>query len=68
MKVILDIKDAKAPFVMELLANLPFVKTKPLSSEKALLIEEINEAVENLQLVRQGKMKARPAKELLDEL
>lgn len=68
MKVLLDIKDAKASFVMELLDSLPFVKAKPLASEKALLIEEINEAVENLKLVRQGKLKARPAKELLDEL
>jgi hypothetical protein len=68
MKVLLDIKDAKAPFVMELLSSLPFVKAKPLTSEKALLIEEINEAVENLKLVRQGKLKARPAKELLNEL
>jgi hypothetical protein len=31
-------------------------------------MEEIKEAVENLTLVRQGKLKARPAKELLNEL
>jgi hypothetical protein len=68
MKVLLDIKDAKAPFVLELLSNLPFVKAKPLAGEKALLIEEISEAVENLKLVRQGKLKARPAKDVLNEL
>ncbi|MFV0553985.1 MAG: DUF2683 family protein [Mangrovibacterium sp.] len=32
------------------------------------LLEEIQEAVENLNLVKQGKLKARPAKELLHEL
>jgi hypothetical protein len=32
------------------------------------LLEEIKEAVENLNLVKQGKMEARPAKDLLDEL
>jgi hypothetical protein len=68
MKVLLDIKDSKASFVMELLNNFSFVKTKPLTDEKAELINEIKEAVENLKLVRQGKLKARPAKELLDEL
>ncbi|MBC7567887.1 MAG: hypothetical protein H7223_13090 [Pedobacter sp.] len=68
MKVILDIKDNKAAFVMELLNNLSFVKTKPLSNENAILIDEIKEAVEELKLVRQGKIKARPARDLINEL
>ena len=68
MKVLLDIKDNKAMHLMEVLKSLPYVKAKTLSNEKALLMEEIKEAVENLRLVRQGKLKARPAKELLDEL
>jgi hypothetical protein len=68
MKVLLDIKDSKVQFVMELLQNLSYVKAKPLTDEKAQLMSEIREAVENLKLVRRGKLKARPAKELLDEL
>lgn len=68
MKVLLDIKDNKADFVMELLENFSFVKAKPISDEKATLLEEIKEAVENLKLVREGKLVARPAKDLLDEL
>ena len=68
MKVLVDIRDNKAAFVMELLNNFSFVKTKPISNEKALLIEEFKEAIENLKLVKAGKLKARPAKELLDEL
>lgn len=68
MKVLLDIKDDKALHLMEVLKSLPYVKTKTLSDDKALLIEEIKEAVENLKLVRQGKLKARPAKDLLNEL
>ena len=68
MKVLLDVKDAKASFVLELLSNLPFVKARPIGDEKAQLIEEINEAVQNMKLVIQGKLKARPAKDLLDEL
>ena len=68
MKVLLDIKDSKALHLMEVLKSLPYVKTKTLSDEKALLMEEIKEAVENLKLVRQGKLKARPAKDLLNDL
>lgn len=68
MKVLLDIKDHKAAFVLELLGNLSFVKIKALTNEKAQLVEEIREAVENLNLVRTGKQEARPARELLDEI
>lgn len=68
MKVLLDIKDNKAEFIMELLNNFSFVKAKTISPAKAQLIEEIKEAVENLNMVKQGKLKARPAKDLLDEL
>ncbi len=68
MKVLLDIKDDKVSFVMELLNSLSFVKAKPLTDEKAELMSNIREAVKGLKLVRQGKLKGIPAKELLDEL
>jgi hypothetical protein len=68
MKVLLDIQGNKALHLMEVLKSLPYVKTKTISDEKALLIEEIKEAVENIKLVRQGKLKAYPAKDLLNEL
>lgn len=68
MKVLSDIKDNKAPSLMEVLQGLSYVKAKTISDEKALLIVEIKEAVENLKLVKQGKLKARLAKDLLNEL
>ena len=68
MKVLLDIKENKATHLLEVLKGLSYVKTTIISDEKALLIEEIKEAVENQTLVRQGKLKARPAKDLLKEL
>ena len=68
MKVLLDIQDNKAIPLLQVLKGLPYVKAKQLTNEKALLMEEIKEAVENLKMVRKGKLKARPAKELLDEL
>jgi hypothetical protein len=68
MKILVDIKDNKAAFVLELLNNFSFVKTRTISNEKALLMEEIKEAVENVKLVKQGKIKAKPLNELLNEL
>ena len=68
MKVLVDVKDNKGDFILELLNSFSFAKAKPISPRKAQLLEEIKEAVENLNLVKQGKIKARPAKELLDEL
>ena len=68
MKVLLDIKDSKASFVMELLQNLSFVKTKMLSPYKAKVLEDVKEAVEEMKLVKAGKLKARNAEDLFHEL
>ena len=68
MKVLLDIKDDKPPHLLEVLKGLSYVKTTTISNEKALLMEEIKDAVEELKLIRQGKLKGIPAKQLLDEL
>ena len=68
MKAVLDIKDSRASFVMELLDNFSFVKVKPITNEKALLLSEIREAVDTVNLVKKGKIQARPAKELLNEI
>jgi len=68
MKAVLDIKDSKASFVMELLNNFSFVKVQPITNEKALLLSEIREAIDTINLIKKGKVQARPAKELLDEI
>ena len=46
MKVMLDIKDNKADFVMELLRSLSFVKAEPLSPAKAKFYKELKTSVE----------------------
>ncbi|MDQ6843179.1 MAG: hypothetical protein M3Z92_02340 [Bacteroidota bacterium] len=68
MKVLLDIKDSKASFVMELLQNLPFVKAKPLTPHRAKVLEDVKEAVEEMKLVKSGKLVARNAEDLFHEL
>jgi hypothetical protein len=42
--------------------------SKLISAEKSLIVEEIREAVDSLRLIREGKLTARPAKDLLNEL
>ena len=68
MKVLLDIKDNKALYLLEVLKGLSYVKTIPLTDKKALLMEEIREAVVEMKLIRTGKKKARNAEEFLNEL
>ena len=68
MKLLLDIKDEKAGFIMELLKNFPFVKTKKLTPEKAEILSGIKEAAEEMKLIKEGKLKAIPAKDLADEI
>lgn len=68
MRVILDIKDSKVAFVMELLSNFNFVKAEPLTPYKAEVFHGIKQAVEEMKLIKEGKLKATSAKDLLDEL
>lgn len=69
MKILLDISDNKTAFFMELLKSFKFVKkATPLSNAKADLMQDIREAVEELNLVKNGKLKARNAEDIIHEL
>lgn len=68
MKILLEVKDSKAGFLLELLNSLPFVKTKPLPDSKEQILTDLKEAVKEVNLAKQGKIKLKSAKELLNEL
>jgi len=68
MKVLLDIRDNKAQSLLEVLNGLPYVKTKTLSNYEAGALEQLKTAIEELKLAKEGKLKARNAQDLLDEL
>ncbi|MFD2203728.1 hypothetical protein [Shivajiella indica] len=68
MKVLLDIKDEKVAFILELLSNFKFVKAKPLTPYKAEILAGLKEAVEEVNQIKAGKKKAQPLSEFLDEL
>ena len=68
MKILLDIKDAKAPYLMEVLKSLSYVKAKTLTPYKAKVLEDLKEAVEEMKLVKKGKLRARNAEDIFNEL
>jgi hypothetical protein len=68
MKLLLEVKDSKAEFVMELLNSLSFVKAKPVNETKQQILDDLKEAVKEVNLAKKGKIKLKSAKQLLDEL
>jgi hypothetical protein len=68
MHVLLNIPDGKAPFLMDVLQHISYVKVTPLTDEKALLLGELREAVEEMKQIKAGKKNARNAEEFLHEL
>ena len=68
MRVLLDIKDAQALHLMEVLKSLPYVKTTTLTEAKAQLLEELKESVDTLNQVKKGKVKLKSARDLFNEV
>lgn len=68
MKILLDIPDNKASSLMDVLKSISYVRAKPLTDSKALLMEEIREAVDEMKLIKVGKKKAHNAEDFLNEL
>ena len=68
MKVLLDIQDNKALYLLDVLKGLRFVKTTQLTDGKAEVMSEIREAVEEMKQIRSGKKEARNAEDFLNEL
>ena len=69
MKVLVDIRnEAKVPFVMEFLSSQSYIKAQPMSDAAAKLMQDLKEAMNEVKLHRQGKLKLKTAEQLLNEL
>ncbi len=68
MKILLDIKDNKAAFVLELLKNFKFVKTETLSAHKVSVLQSLKTGLEEMQQIESDKLKGTSAEDLLNEL
>ncbi len=75
MQFIIDVPDNKASFFLELAKNLKFVKIAPTTVEEAYeeptkeqLKAEIRQAVNEVNLAKQGKLQLPTLEEFLNEL
>ncbi len=70
MKVILDIRDNRIPFFMELVKSLDYIHViKEIKDEgKSKFVADMAEAFNDVKLYEQGKKKLKSAKDLLNEL
>lgn len=68
MKVLLDIKDSKASFVLEVLKNFKFVKAETLTPHKAKVLKGLKDGLDEMRDIEAGKSKGIKAEDLLNEL
>lgn len=70
MKVILDIKESRVPFFMELLKSLDYVEVlkEVKDNKKSKAIQDLIEAFNDVKLYEEGKKQLKSAKDLLNEL
>ena len=70
-RVVLSVAPQKYDFFMELLKNFDFVevaKEENDGSSREEIMASLKEAAKDLKLIKAGKLKGRPARELLNEL
>ena len=70
MKIVLDIKESRASFFLELINSLTYVRVlrQVKDVQKNKYIQELAEAFNDVALYEQGKKKLKSAKDLLNEL
>ena len=70
MKVILDIKETRVPFFMELLKSLDYISIlKEVKDEKkSKAIQDLVDAFNDVKLYEEGKKPLKSAQDLLNEL
>ena len=69
-QITLRIPDNKVPFFMELIENLKFIKkveTEEVTSKEQVL-NDLQDAVEEVNQIKDGKKKAIPLSEFLNEV
>jgi len=64
-QIILNIKEEKYDFFMELIDSLDFVEVDNDGDSKEAIINNIKKGLEEVKLVKEGKLKTTSAKEFL---
>ena len=69
MKLLIEVEDKKAPALLEVLSGLSFVKTKRIKKDKKeKVLQGLKEAIEEVKLAKEGKIKMKTFDEFLNEL
>lgn len=68
-QVVLNIKDGKYRFFMELVKSFDFVQVEQVEGDsKKNIVKNLTHGFKDLKLYKQGKLKTTPAKDFLNEL
>jgi len=68
-QIVLNIKDGKYGFFMELIKSLDFVQVQDdIGDSKEDIRKNLKQAFKDLKNYKQGKLKTTPAKDFLNEL
>ena len=62
MQILLDIKDSKAEIFLKFLSDLPYARAKPLNKKKEKFFRGLAEAIEEVKLHKEGKIKLKLVK------
>ncbi len=68
MKLVLNVNDKIGPIILKVLRFLPFMEIDEVKSKKDEILDGIKESAEEMKLIRAGKRKGIPARELVNEL
>ena len=64
MKVLLDIKESKAMFIMELLNSFSFVKIRPFTGKRELSRQKVREKTNNIVQINEPTHKKNTEKDI----
>ena len=67
-KVVIDIPDNKIKFFMELVNNLGFKKVRQLTSDQQEFVDDLQQSLEEVKLMQEGKLEKQSAEDFLNEL
>ena len=68
MKILLDVKDSKARFIIELLENFNFVKAQNITSREAEILNDLAVAVQEVNLLKKSNQKSLSLTDFLNDV
>ena len=68
MEMLIDVQADKAELLTELLHHLLFVKIKSSSTRKDQVLQDLEEAVEQVRAYKRGEIQLAEARELINKL